>query len=60
MTLFRRFQLELPGRQTRVYRLSQAAPGNWLVQADEASMRAIAELRNWTRHWRCAATRLSP
>jgi alpha-ribazole phosphatase len=44
MTLFRRFQLGFPTPNTGIYCLSRAAPGNWLVQADEASMRAIAGL----------------
>ena len=43
MTLFRRFQLGFPTPNAGVYRLSQVTPGNWLVQADEASMRAIAD-----------------
>ena len=44
MTLFRRFQLGFPTPNTGVYCLSQLTPGRWLVQADEVSMRAIAEL----------------
>lgn len=44
MTAFRRFQLGFPTPNTGIYCLWQAAPGNWLVQADEASMRAIAGL----------------
>jgi len=42
MTLFRRFQLGLPTPNAGVYRLTQITPGQWLVQADETSMRAIA------------------
>jgi broad specificity phosphatase PhoE len=44
MTLFRRFQLGFPTPNAGVYRLSQLAAGQWRVQADEASMRAIAAL----------------
>jgi alpha-ribazole phosphatase len=44
MAQFRQFQLGFPTPNTGIYCLSRAAPDNWLVQADEASMRAIAEL----------------
>lgn len=44
MTLFRRFQLGFPTPNTGVYCLSQVASGRWLVQADEASMHAIAAI----------------
>jgi alpha-ribazole phosphatase len=42
MTLFRRFQLGFPTPNAGVYCLTQVTPGQWLVQADEAAMRAIA------------------
>jgi alpha-ribazole phosphatase len=42
MILFRRFQLGFPTPNAGVYCLSQLTAGQWLVQADEASMRAIA------------------
>ncbi len=41
MAQFRRFQLGFPTPNAGVYCLSQLAPGKWLVQADEASMRAM-------------------
>jgi broad specificity phosphatase PhoE len=44
MAQFRQFQLGFPTPNAGVYCLSRVAPDNWLVQADEASMRAIARL----------------
>jgi broad specificity phosphatase PhoE len=41
MTLFRRFQLGFPTPNAGVYCLTQVTPGQWLVQADEAAMRAM-------------------
>jgi len=42
MTLFRRFQLGFPTPNAAVYALTQLAPDQWAVKADEAAMRAIA------------------
>jgi broad specificity phosphatase PhoE len=43
MSQFRRFQLGVPTPNAGVYRLSRLTPDQWLVQADEASMRAVAD-----------------
>jgi broad specificity phosphatase PhoE len=48
MTLFRRFQLGFPTPNAGVYCLTQVTPGKWLVQADEAAMRAMATIEPGT------------
>lgn len=44
MTLFRRFQLGFPTPNTAVYGLTHDGAGRWAVKADEAAMRAIAQI----------------